>query len=71
MQIEFMDKTAKGTKEIVAIRPLKHVMMNINKANAQVAVFTFKKLGSATNGENSLVLIKPIVESLPDESSVS
>ena len=71
MQIEFIDKTAKGTKEIVAIRPLKHVMMNINKSHAQITVFTLKKLRFNTNVKSSVVIIKHGVESLPAEASVS
>ena len=71
MQIEVMDKTARVTKEIVDIRYVKHVMVNIDKARAQVTVLTLKKLGSNTNGESSLVLIKHSVEILSDEASVS
>ena len=46
MQIEVMDKNSRSTKVIVATRSVKHVMMNINKAHAQVTVFTLKNLGS-------------------------
>ena len=49
IQIEVMDKTARVTKEIVDIRYVKHVMVNIDKARAQVTVLTLKKLGSNTN----------------------
>ena len=64
-----MDKTARGTKVIFSIRSVKHVMMNIDKFHAQVTVFTLKKLGSNTNGERSVVLIKHYFESLPNEAS--
>ena len=65
MHIEVMDKTARGTKVIVATRSVKHVMMNIEKLHAQVKIFTFKKIGSNTNDEGRLFLIKHDVESLP------
>ena len=71
MQIEVIDKTSRGTNIIVAIRSVKHVMMNINKVHAQVTVFTFKNIGSNADGEISIVLINHGVESLPDEASVS
>ena len=71
MQIEVMDKTARVTKEIVDIRYVKHVMVNIDKAHAQVTVLTLKKLGSDTNVDSSLFLIKHSVEILSDEASVS
>ena len=66
-----MDKTAIFTKVIVSIRYLKHFMMNIDKAHAQVTVFTFTNLSSNTNDEIRVVLIKHGVESLPSEASVS
>ena len=66
-----MDKTARGTKVIFDIRSVKHIMININKSNAQVTVFTFKNHGCNKNGEISVVFIKYGVESLPDEASVS
>ena len=66
-----MDKTARGTKVISDIRSVKHVMINIDKAHAQVTVFTLKKLGSNTNGEHSVFIIKHGDESLPAEASVS
>ena len=71
MKIKVMDNTARGTKVIVAIISVKHIMMNINKSYAQVTVFTFKNLGSNTNGEIIVVLIKHGVESIPAEASVS
>ena len=66
-----MDKTARGTKVIFVIRSVKRVMVNIDKAHAKVTVFTFNNLGSNTNGESSIVLIKHGAESLPAEASVS
>ena len=66
-----MNKNARGTKVIVTIRPVKRVVMNIDKAHAEVTVFTFKKLGSNKNGESSTVLIKHGDESLPAKASVS
>ena len=71
MHIEVMDKTARGTKVIVATRSVKHVMMNIEKLHAQVTVSIFNNLGSNANGESSIFLIKNGVESLPDEASLS
>ena len=71
MQIEVMDKTARGTKVIVATRSVKTVTMNIDKVNAQGTVFTFNKLGPNTNVERSVVLIKHVVESLLAEAGVS
>jgi hypothetical protein len=46
MQIEIMDKAARGAKVIVVVRSLKHVLVRTNKAHAQVTVFVFTKLGS-------------------------
>jgi hypothetical protein len=46
MQIEIMDKAARGAKVIVVVRYLKHVLVRINKVHAQVTVFLFTKLGS-------------------------
>ena len=46
-------------------------MMKIKKAHAQITVFKVKDIGSIRNGENSIVLIKHGVESLPDVSIVS
>jgi hypothetical protein len=71
MHIEIMDKSARGAKVIVAVRSLKHIMVHINEAHAQVTVFTFTKLYSNAMGEISLVLIKNSVESLPAEASIS
>ena len=71
IQIEVVDNTARVTKVIVVIRSAKHVMMNIQKAYSQVTVFILKKIGSNTNGECSVVLIKHSVEILRDEASIS
>ena len=62
-----MDKTAIYTRITFAIRSVKHVMVNIKKAHAQVKFFIFKKLGSNTNGKSRVVLIKNGVEILPSE----
>ena len=71
MQLKVMDKNARGTKVIIATRYVKNLTMNTEKAHAQVTVFTFKKIGYNKNGENSVVIIKHGVESLPGEASVS
>jgi hypothetical protein len=46
MQIEIMDKAARGANVIVVVRSLKHAVVRTNKAHAQVTVFLFTKLGS-------------------------
>jgi hypothetical protein len=71
IQIEIMDKAARGVKVSVVVRSLKHVMVHVNTAHAQVMVFTSTKLGSNAMGESSVVLIKHSVENLPAEASVS
>ena len=71
MKIKVMDNTARGTKVIVAIISVKHIMMNINKSYVEVTVFTFKNLVYNTSSENSVVLIKHGVENIPTEASLS
>ena len=71
IQVEVMDKNERVTKLIVAISSVKHIMINIEKVHAQVTVFTFKNLGSKTNDESSVILIRHGVESLPTDDSVS
>ena len=65
-----MDKTERGTKEIVAIRSVKTFMMNINKTHVQVKLFTFNNLGFNKNGKISVFLIKHGVKSLYSDASV-
>ena len=66
-----MDRTERGTNVIVATGSVKYATININKLHTQGTVLTFKKIGSNTNGEISVVLINHGVQSLPDEASVS
>jgi hypothetical protein len=71
MQIEIVNKTARGAKVSVAIRSIKPAMVHVNKAQAQVMVFTFTKPGSNAIGEISVILIKHGVKILSAEASVS
>ena len=71
MQIKVTDKTARGTKVIVATRSVKHVMVKTEKVHVQVKVFTFKKLGPNKKCERIVVFIKHGVEIIPADASVS
>jgi hypothetical protein len=59
-----MDKTTRGTKVSVDVRSLKHVVVQVNKAHAQVTVFTFIKLGSRAMGE--IGLLRPVHPESPE-----
>ena len=69
--MEVMDKTARGFRVIFAIGSIKHVMINIDKLHDQVTVLTLNKLGSNTNCEINIALIKHGVEILTADASIS